>query len=108
MPERAMRRQRRPWWLPYAAAVAVALAVGSGAWALWGDAEADEIVAEEAIRARVEAARDAAARAFFIYPPVNEPDTRTAYAEVVDLETLAGEYGKVATEKAAELRHEFA
>jgi tetratricopeptide (TPR) repeat protein/tRNA A-37 threonylcarbamoyl transferase component Bud32 len=109
MPERALRRPRRPWWLPYVAAAGAALALGGGAWAMWGGTDAgEELVAEEAIRERVDAARAAAARAYFIYPPVGDSEVRTAYAEVVDLETLSGDFGRTAAQSAAELRHEFA
>ena len=50
-------------------------------------------------------ARDAAAQAFFVYPPPSEPDRETAYSSVIALEGLHGDRGR---EVAAELRTEFA
>lgn len=56
----------------------------------------------------VEAARDAASRAYFIYPPDDEPDYPTAYVRVLELESTDGAPAQVAREVATELRHEFA
>ncbi|MCA9709948.1 MAG: protein kinase, partial [Myxococcales bacterium] len=88
-----------------AAAVALALA-GAGVFAArQGDASS---AVDDRISAGVAAARAAAARAVYLYPPPDEPNARTAYIEVVSLETLAKEVGEDATKAATDLRHEFA
>ncbi len=98
-------RSGRTWAFLAAAAVAVGLA----GWGIIA-AQSDDAVAEvdDRIAEHVAAARGAAARAVYLYPPPDAPDTRTAYLEVVDLEKLSKELGDSATEAGAELRHEFA
>jgi tetratricopeptide (TPR) repeat protein len=53
-------------------------------------------------------ARGAAARSYFVYPPVDDPEGATAYRKVRELETQAGAIDAVADARATELRAEFA
>jgi tetratricopeptide (TPR) repeat protein len=83
--------------------------VGLGSWGivtLRQDAESAEVA--ERIAEHVAAAQAAAAKALYLYPPPDEPATRTAYVEVVELEGLAEELGKGATTAGEELRQELA
>jgi tetratricopeptide (TPR) repeat protein/tRNA A-37 threonylcarbamoyl transferase component Bud32 len=99
---------RRPGRVRALAAAAV-LALGLGTWGfvtLRQDAESSEIAGR--IAEHVAAARAAAAKALYLYPPPDEPTTRTAYVEVVELEGLVEELGKGATTAGEELRQEMA
>ncbi|MCX4242549.1 protein kinase domain-containing protein [Paraliomyxa miuraensis] len=89
------------------AAAAVVLALGGVGVVIARQNDASAEVAER-IAEHVAAARGAAARAFYLYPPSDEPETRTAYVEVLELEGLEPELGKPAVEAATELRKEFA
>ena len=53
-------------------------------------------------------ARAAAARNYFVTPPVEEPSYPTAYRKVLELESLDGGYDPRADDVADELRKEFA
>jgi tetratricopeptide (TPR) repeat protein len=91
------------------AVAAAVVALGLGGWgivALREGAESAEVA--ERIAEHVAAARAAAAKALYLYPPPNEPTARTAYVEVVELEGLVEELGKGATVAAEELRKELA
>ncbi|MEM6996557.1 MAG: serine/threonine-protein kinase, partial [Myxococcota bacterium] len=57
-----------------------------------------------AVDGLVAEARSAAARAYFVYPPTDEPDLPTAYLRVLELE----EHAAPGPSRAAELRSEFA
>ena len=107
MPKPAAPFERAGQLWIYAAIAAVVLAMtGVGfVFARDGDRAAE---VDDRIASRVVAARGAAARAVFLYPPPDEPDARTAYLEVVDLEDLEPDLGEAATAAAQELRHEFA
>jgi tetratricopeptide (TPR) repeat protein len=89
-----------------AAAAAVVLALGGVGVVLArsGDSSAEEA---NVIATHVAAARAAAARALYLYPPPEEPEARTAYVEVLELETLERELGKDAVQAANALREEF-
>lgn len=58
----------------------------------------------DAVHDLVEAARSAAARAYFVYPPPEQPDLPTAYRRVLELEATDAP----GPERAAALREEFA
>ena len=60
------------------------------------------------IDAIVEEARLAAARAAFVYPPSDDPESATAYEHIVALESLEGPSAELGKAAAAELRIEFA
>ena len=53
-------------------------------------------------------ARAAAAKSFFLFPPHDAPQTRTAYEVVRELEGLDGSAAKAGQARAQELREEFA
>ncbi len=96
-----LQRGKRIKWRIGSAIVAAAIA---GAVALaWpsadGEARVDELV---------NSARHAAALAYFIYPPPDEPARPTAYDFVLELEALPGIAGFKAGRRARELRHELA
>lgn len=101
MPAPGRAAGRRPWLIP-AIGGAAAATLGFTVWAVafaGGKPELGEVerLAEEA--------RDAAARARFVYPPAQEPESATAYGKVVQLEGLDGGDGD---DVAGTLREEFA
>ncbi|MEM9454044.1 MAG: protein kinase [Myxococcota bacterium] len=102
-PAHALRKPGRAW--AWALVVALVVVVVGVMVTRSGD---DSSEVEDRIAARVDAARAAAARAFYLYPPPDEPDARTAYLEVVDLEREAHTLGERALEVAGQLRREFA
>lgn len=103
-PAHVLRRSGRAW--VWAVVVAVAVLVGVGVVVTRSGDDASEV--EDRIAAHVDAARAAAARAVYLYPPPDEPDARTAYLEVIDLEKQAHALGERALEVAGQLRREFA
>ncbi|MCA9638771.1 MAG: hypothetical protein KC420_22240, partial [Myxococcales bacterium] len=100
----------RPRRRPYLAWVAVGvLAIAGLAYA------ADALIAPPPVAVdpqlvRLEAeARDAAARVIFVYPPADNPNIRTAYQVILDLEQIgSGARGQAARDLARSLRREFA
>jgi CheY-like chemotaxis protein len=102
LPTRAQRRRRR--LLSAVAGVALLAATGAG-WARLGGFDDQTEQAATEIRDRVEAARLAASRFYFVYPPVGDPAAPTAYSEVAAIEDLGTPAAKQA---AAGLRREFA
>jgi len=104
-PRRLSKRRWRRW--AYAGAVLLAVGgVGVG-YALRSSTEAAALVSPESERL-VASARAAAARAFFVYPPPEEPSLTTALGFVLELEALEGESESAGLQRAAELRTEFA
>ena len=102
-------RVRKRQWVPWAIAAGIVIALGAGGvgYALRSSDDASSEVVSEA-EALAAAARAAAARAFFVYPPPEDAQARTALSYVTELETLEGpaaEYGLIL---AQELRTEFA
>ncbi len=89
-----------------AAAAAIVVLGGAGVMAIREEAESAEVAGR--IAEHVAAARAAAARALYLYPPPNEPTARTAYVELVELEQRVDELGKGATTAAEALRTELA
>ena len=102
---RSSKRRWRPWII--AGAVLLALGgVGVG-YALRSSTVAESLASPESERL-VAGARAAAARAFFVYPPPEEPSLTTALGFVLELEALEGESEASGPHRAAELRTEFA
>ncbi len=104
-----LRRSRKRRWVPIAVAGLVAVAA-AGVWtgyAMKAEEAADTPRLAE-VDALVEGARGAAARAFFVYPPPEDPTLTTAFGFVVQLEEWTGPGGDVAAERATRLRAEFA
>ncbi|MGH1348709.1 MAG: protein kinase domain-containing protein [Nannocystales bacterium] len=107
MPSPQRSRKRR--WLPWVVSGAVLLAaagVGAG-YALRSSTEAESLVSPQAEQL-VASARAAAARAFFVYPPPEEPSLTTALGFVLELEALEGDAESAGVEHARALRMEFA
>lgn len=102
----AARKQPFAWraWLVAAAAVIVSLGLLS--WIVFGRASSSATPNE--VLAHVEGARAAAAKAFFVYPPTEDPHHPTAYTEVLTLEGMTDQYGDDAADAAELLRAEFA
>lgn len=99
------RAQRRRWPLRWIVAGCLAtVGIGVAAMALRDDAAVD---VEARVEAMTIAARDAAAKANFVYPPADAPQEPTAYTRVLELDRLEDEGVVGAHERAAMLRGEF-
>ena len=96
MPTVTRGRIRWPWAL--AALVVLAIVAGVAVYAI------PSAETESEITKLTNQARAAAARAYYVYPPPENPGEQTAYRVVLDLEEL----GWVGRERARELRTEFA
>jgi tetratricopeptide (TPR) repeat protein/predicted Ser/Thr protein kinase len=102
--ERGVRPRRRPIvWMAAAAALVLAGA-GVGSLATRAPTEGDP----ELVERFSQDARHAAAAGHYVYPPSDAPQTPTAYAKVVALETAEGPIAAAAKRRASELREEFA
>jgi tetratricopeptide (TPR) repeat protein len=90
----------------------IALAVGLGGLALGlgfrGTPPSAEATATSRVDELVDATHRAAARAHFVYPPPDDPHARTAYVEVVALESLEGDEAESGDRAAVALRGELA
>ncbi len=95
---RRVRRRRR--WLASAAIAVVLAAVTLATWPTQSArAELDALEA---------AAHEAAAQAYFVYPPPDDPERATAFDLVLRLEAVPGVAGLDASQRARALRSEFA
>jgi tetratricopeptide (TPR) repeat protein len=97
-PSRSARR-----WV---ASLAIAALLGGGAFVMWPKQVTDDALAQ--VDALTMTAREAAAKSLFVYPPADDPDQETAYSQVLELERLEKEIGKIARTRAEDLRQEFA
>ncbi len=105
MPDVSARATGRgSWRLAVGGAVLAALT----ATGVWFAMRQDAVVERGPIDAIVVSAHEAAARSYFVYPPLEAPDQPTAYNWVIDLEHRADELGDEAAQEAAKLRAEFA
>jgi tetratricopeptide (TPR) repeat protein len=93
-------RQRAPWFFVFVAGVVMTIVI---AWLAWPRQDAS-LVRDE-LEQHVQAAQQAAARFYFVYPPLRDPSGSTAYREVLALEALGDD---MAVSRGAELRQEFA
>lgn len=107
-PAEELRPRRARWLWPVVTAAAVAFGAGTYAWVHYGggfergsDSVVDVLVAE---------ARAAAAKTYYVYPPVDEPTAVTAYAKLRELEALdaSDDEADEAKAQAWALRQEFA
>jgi tetratricopeptide (TPR) repeat protein len=105
MPDPAVMRRRRRIVPALAIAGVVALSVGAIWLAVRDPATAQDVDEIDRIAAD---ARSAAAKAFYLFPPAEAPDTNTAFGIVLQLEELEGSGAKQAKARANELRDEFA
>jgi tetratricopeptide (TPR) repeat protein len=100
------RQRRRRLWLGLAFGIPVlSAAVAAGALALRPDPTQAEVDFTAQI---VTEARAAAAKGYFVHPPVDDPLYPTAYAKVLELEGMEGSIAEQADEVGAELRDEMA
>jgi tetratricopeptide (TPR) repeat protein len=101
--DRLLRRRRG-----LGLAVALGLCgLAVGAW-LRAPTTAAATTESTRVQALVDAAHRAAARAHFVYPPPEDPSSRTAFVEVLALEALDGDEAEAGSHAAAELRDELA
>ena len=111
MPDPAMMSivQARPRKRSYfAAALVGCLLLGAAIYAVQTRTAA-VTVADDPELVRLEAeARAAAARVAFVYPPADEPQARTSYHVIRELEATLGPSNRAARELASSLRREFA
>jgi serine/threonine protein kinase len=93
MPVRAIKRGVSGWWLPILLAFGVA--VGSViAWPMLKDEPViDPLVATEdsVVDEFVDEVRQAAATAYYVYPPVDDPQADTAYKVLLRLEEIGSD-----------------
>lgn len=97
------RRKRRRLGLLLAVPL-LGVAVGAGAWLFRPEPTAEELAESDRI---ARAAREAAARGDFVYPPATDPKAPTALSNVLELEAMDGAAADDAETTAAELRSEF-
>ncbi len=98
----------RKWTWPVVAALAVLIAVGAVAFALLRPPPAPTEQEKDAIEELTIAARNAAARTHYVYPPIEDPEAPTAYRKVLELESMEGNAAEHGNQRASELRTEFA
>jgi len=106
-PEDAVAADRQRRWLWPAIAGASLVTAGVLAFTLMSVPDATDGEATE-VEDLTNEARAAAARAYWVYPPVDDPQGDTAYRKVRALEDVEGAASEVADERAATLREEFA
>jgi serine/threonine protein kinase/tetratricopeptide (TPR) repeat protein len=97
---------RRRWLWPAIAAASTVIAAGVTALLLLGGGTPTP-GAEAEVEALTNAARAAAGRANWVYPPKDDP-AATAYRKVTDLEALVGPVDELGQQRATMLRDEFA
>jgi tetratricopeptide (TPR) repeat protein len=97
--------KRKPWLIPAVAAATAAVVLGATLYLTHEEATPEAVLAIEQIAMQ---AREAAARALYLYPPADDPSAPTAYSRVLDLERLRGEAEDLAKDTALDLRREFA
>ncbi|MBL4687205.1 MAG: serine/threonine protein kinase, partial [Nannocystaceae bacterium] len=104
MPDHVEIATRR-WAMPALAGAAAAAVIASLVFAFGRDVGHRDVSQVDQLST---SARRAAAKSFFLYPPVDDPSTDTAYEIVLRLEDLRGDASDLADERAATLRSEFA
>jgi tetratricopeptide (TPR) repeat protein len=98
--------RRRPWlWVAIGGGAIGLLGVGLGAWLVLrppSDEARDEVerISTEAM--------SAAARTYYVYPPLDDPSTATAYRKVLELEGLQGDADRLGDARGLALRSQFA
>ncbi len=97
-------RSRRWQIVALTTAIVVSGAGGAAAYAMFANPDPPHDRIEEL----ADAAHEAAAKTFYVYPPPEQRQTATAYRMVVELESLAGADDDAGDARAAELRKEFA
>lgn len=105
-----LAEKRRGWWLPALLGAAITGAVLVTVGVFWNPASPEDVaMAQSRVDVLAAEAKDAAAKARFYYPPVDDRDAPTAYLKVVELESFeGGEEEELGQARASELRKEFA
>ncbi len=100
------RRSRRRQWFAIGGAALLSAVVASGVVL----AIQPEVTPQhrQQVETTVAAAREAAARACFLYPPEQDPESSTAYAHVLALESTEGPAAALAQAEAQQLREDLA
>jgi tetratricopeptide (TPR) repeat protein len=98
--EHQQRARRRRWQV---ISGVTALALGAASFIAWPSQQSQARIDD-----LVNSARHAAAQAYFVYPPPDEPTRLTAYDYVLQLEDTSGISGLRAGKRARELRTELA
>jgi tetratricopeptide (TPR) repeat protein len=105
----ALAEDRRGWRRPWlAVAASVVLATGIAIAAATSDRADAAQAGTDVVESLANDARAAAAKSWFVYPPPDDADYRTANRVVVELEALAEPATELGRERAAALRAEFA
>jgi hypothetical protein len=108
MPDPALTR-KRSMMLPALAAVSFATTLGLAALVAWRDEASPPVAAQSSlVDELVDATRETAAKAYYVYPALDDPEGATAYTLILELEQLEGAERAAATQVAGELRTEFA
>src|SRR5690606_21820986 len=103
--------RRYPWWAPALLGAAITGAVALVGLQVWREEPVVQTIDEVAMRIDriAREAKDAAAKALYFYPPVEDRNAPTAYSKVLELESLTeAEEQSSGLERAQELRQEFA
>jgi tetratricopeptide (TPR) repeat protein/tRNA A-37 threonylcarbamoyl transferase component Bud32 len=98
----------RPKWLLPAMVGAALLTGGIATYAVVGGVDPQLLVQQNEVDDLTNAARAAGARAQWVFPPIDQPEAKTALDFVKELELLEGGVREEATNRALELRKEFA
>jgi tetratricopeptide (TPR) repeat protein len=106
-PEDAVAAERQRRWLWPAIAGVSLVTAGVLAFTLMSTPDPTDDQATQ-VESLTNAARAAAARAYWVYPPVDNPEGDTAYRKVRALENVEGAAEDIADERAVALREEFA
>lgn len=104
-------KRRYPWWAPALLGAALTGAVALVGLQFWREEAPTEVIDEVAARVdRISReAKDAAAKALYFYPPVEDQNVPTAYSKVLELESFTEpEEQASGLPRAQELRSEFA
>jgi tetratricopeptide (TPR) repeat protein len=101
------RAKAGPW--AWVAGAALLVGAAGGYLALRPEPEvAAAVERDRTVELLVDAARTAGARAYYVYPPADDRDLRTAYQSLIALEEVEGPLEDEAHAAAGELRQEFA
>jgi len=104
-PVGTIEQPKRRWVWPMVAGVSVAAAAGAVAFVLLGGKPTES--ERDAIEQLTIAARNAGAKANYVYPPPDDRDAPTSYRKVMELEEIVGAAEALADRRGEELRGEF-
>jgi len=97
---------QRKWLWPAVAGVSALVAGLAIAFVFMRGAPTEEEVS--LIDQLTTQARQAAALTYYVYPPIDDPDSATSYRKVLELEGLSGSADAPGDERGEELREQFA